>query len=93
VVQVAPIQAPIRLPAKVHDHEPVRSQGANGYSGQPGGQRGEDHDQTHRLVHDHGLEGEEPENPDQQRQSELGAAEADEPAENADSSAGDECGR
>jgi hypothetical protein len=38
-------------------------------------------------------EGEEPEHPDQQRQPELGAAEADEPAENADTGAGGECGR
>jgi hypothetical protein len=57
------------------------------------GQRGEHHDQRHRLVHDHGLEGEEPEYPDQQRQPELGAAEADEPAENADTGAGGECRR
>jgi hypothetical protein len=33
------------------------------------------------------LEGEEPEHPDQQWQPELGAAEADEPAENADTGA------
>jgi hypothetical protein len=39
------------------------------------------------------LEGEEPEHPDQQRQPELGAAEADEPAENADTGAGGECRR
>jgi hypothetical protein len=54
---------------------------------------GEDHDQTHRLVHGHCLEDEEPEHPDQQRQPELGAAEADEPAENADTGARSECGR
>lgn len=46
-----------------------------------------------RLVHDHGLEGEEPEHPDQQRQTELGATKADEPAENADTGASGECGR
>ena len=41
----------------------------------------------------HGLEGEESEYPDHQRQPELCAAEADEPAENADTGAGGECRR
>jgi len=63
-------------------------EGVDGHGGQSGGERGEDHDQTHRLVHDHGLEGEEPEHPNQQRQPELGAAEADVPAKNADTGAG-----
>jgi hypothetical protein len=62
---------------KVHDHQPVVGEGVDGNGDQSGRQRGEDHDQAHRLVHDHRWESEEPEHADQQRQPELGAAEAD----------------
>jgi hypothetical protein len=47
----------------------------------------------HKKMRCHGLQGEKLEDPDQKRQPELGAGEADEPAENSDSGAGDECGR
>jgi hypothetical protein len=46
--------------------------------------RDEDDDQAHRLVDDDLLQGDEPEQPDQQRQPELRTAEIDEPAEQPD---------
>ena len=88
---VRPIQAPIRLPAnRFTTTYQYGVELAERDRDQPSGESGDHHDQAHRLVQDHRLQGEEPEHPDQQRQSELGSAQADHPAEDPDASAGHE---
>ena len=59
----------------------------------PKRQRGSDHDQTHGLVEDHGLEWREPKRSDQQRQAEFRAAQTDQAAERADDGAAQEGSR
>jgi hypothetical protein len=68
----------------------VRCDLVDGHYGQPGWQRGEHYDQAHGLVEDHRLQGCEPEQPDQQRQPELRATQADQPTEQPDGSSGQE---
>ena len=78
---------------QVQDHGPMRGDGFERHRLRPERQgRGDDHE-AHRLVEDHRLECREAERADQQRQAELGAAEADQPAEGADQGAAAECRR
>jgi hypothetical protein len=53
----------------------------------PGRQVGQDHDQAHCLVHDHGLQRKEPEHADKQRKPELCPAKTDQSPEDTNSSA------
>jgi hypothetical protein len=48
---------------------------------QTGWQSGYDHDQAHRLIHDHGLQGREAKQTDEQRKPELSAPETDQATE------------
>jgi hypothetical protein len=61
-----------RCNAKV-DHRWLRSPASRSDPSSPSAPRAsQDHDQIHRFVHDHGLESEEPEHTDQQRQRHAG---------------------
>ena len=82
VAQEAPAQAPARLPAsRLTTTVQCGARSAKGTATRRAGSAVIDHGQTHRLVEDDGLQGEEPEQADQQRQPELRTAQPDHAAQ------------